>query len=129
MLVLFGGVGGLMVSVFTVTIIRFLQMISSGEVDVERIMLSIGSGFTLWVMAVIPLFIVSFVLLKYRGRMLGRDWIMTEKYRRYLGQMDAFREFVRLTHKNVLRFESKELRKESIASTRPYAIACGYIKK
>jgi hypothetical protein len=73
--------------------------------------------------------LVTFLLLKFRGRMLGRDWIMTEKYRRYIGQMDAFREFVRLAHKGKLRFESKELRKESIAITRPYAIACGFIKK
>jgi len=61
--------------------------------------------------------------------MLGRDWIMTTKYRRYLGQIDAYREFVRMTHKGVLKFESKELYMESMASTRPYAIACGYIKK
>jgi hypothetical protein len=129
MLFYFGVVGSLVVSVLSVLFMRFVQMINDGEVDFDRLGQSIYAAIGFWVISIIPMLFVSFVLLKYRGRMLGRDWIMTATYRRYLGQMDAFREFVRLTHKGTLKFESKELYEESLAHTRPYAIACGYIKK
>jgi hypothetical protein len=129
MLFTYGVLGSLMVSVLTVGTVRFFQMIQGGEVDFGRLTESLCASATFWLIMVIPMVFVSFILLKFKGRMLGRDWIMTPKYRRYLGQIDAFREFVRLTHKGKLHFESKELRKESIAVTRPYAIACGYIKK
>jgi hypothetical protein len=129
MLLVYGVVGSLAVSVLSIALIRFQQMASAGEVDLNRIVLSIESGVTLWLIMLLPMIIISFGVLKYKGRMLGREWIMTQKYQRYLGQIDAFREFVRLTHKDKLKFESVELKKESIAHTRPYAIACGYIKK
>jgi len=129
MLLSFGVVGSLFVSVLTVGGVRILQMINDGKVDMTRLMESICASFLIWLIMVIPMLFISFGLLKYKGKMLGRDWIITATYRRYLGQMDAFREFVRLTHKGTLRFESKELYEESLATTRPFAIACGYIKK
>lgn len=129
MLLLFGVLGSLSVCVLSVSIIRFFQMINGGEVDISRLGQSIYASMSFWLIAIVPMIFISFGLLKYRGLMLGRDWIMTDTYRRYLGQMDAFREFVRLTHKGTLKFESKDLYVESLAHTRPYAIACGYIKK
>jgi uncharacterized membrane protein len=129
MLLAFGVVANSIVSIVAVVAFRLLQMIVSGEVDLNRIGENIVSAAVFSLFLIIPMLFVSFGLLKYRGRMLGRHWIVTKKYKRYVGQMDAFREFVRLTHKDELRFESKELKKESIALTRPYAIACGYIKK
>lgn len=128
MLVVYGVISGLVVSVVSVVGLRFVQMIDYGKVDVHRLTQSLGSGLIIWLLMILPLLLVSYLILKYRGRMLGRDWIMTPKYRKYLSQMDAFREFVRLTHKGNLEFESKELYEESMAVTRPYAIACGYIK-
>jgi hypothetical protein len=129
MIVSFGVLGSLFVSVSVVAVARFLQMIDGGEVDVSRLMESLCAGAVLWLMMLVPMLFISFGLLKFKGKMLGRDWVMTKKYRRYLGQIDAFREFVRMTHKGNLKFESKELYTQSIAITRPYAIACGYIKK
>jgi uncharacterized membrane protein len=129
MLVSFGALGSLFVCVIVVVTARFMQMIDGGEVDAGRLLDSMRSSVLLWLMMLIPMLFISFGLLKFRGKMLGRDWVMTKKYRRYLGQIDAFREFVRMTHKGNLKFESKELYTESLAITRPYAIACGYIKK
>ena len=102
MLFSYGVIGSLVVSVATVGGVRFLQMINGGEVDVNRFMMSISASVMLWLMSIVPMIIITFGLFKFRGRMLGRDWIMTHKYRRYLGQMDAFREFVRMTHKGLL---------------------------
>jgi hypothetical protein len=129
MIFVFGVLGSIVVSTVTIVTFRLLQMLEGGEVDFGRIGESLVSSIYLSLLIMAPMIFSSFGLLKYRGKMLGRHWIVTEKYKRYVGQMDAFREFVRLTHKDKLRFESKELKKESIALTRPYAIACGYIKK
>ncbi len=128
MLFKFGAVGGLIVSVIPLVSYRFMQMLNSGEVDVESLLQNAKSGLLFWIIALIPIVVISFFLLRFRGKMLGRSWLLTSNFKRYLGQLDAFREYVRLSHKEKLRFESKELKKESIARTRPYAIACGYIK-
>lgn len=129
MLFVFGVVGSFFVIILSILAFRISQMVHNGEVSIDTLSDNFVNGITIWLIFIIPMIIISFGLFKFRGRMLGRDWIMTAKYRRYLGQMDAFREFVRLTHRDKLRFESKELKKEAIALTRPYAIACGYIKK
>lgn len=129
MIFMFGVIGSLVVVLISIVSVRLVQMILAGEVDLSRIISSSSSALSLWGIVVLPMLFISFGVLKYRGRMLGRHWIMTKKYKRYVAQMDAFREFVRLTHKDKLKFESKELKRESIALTRPYAIACGYLKK
>jgi len=125
----YGVLGSLAVCVTSVGVIRFSQIVSAGEVNINRLMMSIGASISIWFIMIVPMVFITFGLFKFRGRMLGRDWILTKKYRRYLGQLDAFREFVRMTHKGQLKFESKELYKEAMANTRPYAIACGYIKE
>ena len=127
MLLWLGVLGTIVVGVSSAT--RLIEMSLTGEVDVDRLMQSMSAALALSVLMIIPMLFVSYWLLKFRGHMLGRKWMFTDKFSRYLGQINAFREFVKLTHKGSLRFESKELKNESIAITRPYAIACGYIKK
>ncbi len=129
MLFTYGVLGSFLVCTMTVGVVRFSQIVFGGQIDVDRLVMSLRSSALLWLIAVVPMLFVTYALFKFRGRMLGRDWILTHKYRRYLGQMDAYREFVRMTHKGILKFESKELYRESLVSTRPYAIACGYTKK
>lgn len=110
-------------------ILRLIWMLDKGELVIGDFMGSVSNSFIFWMIAAIPSLIASFFLLRFRGRMLGRYWLLTSKYRRYLEQFEAYREFVRLTHKGKLRFDSKTLEKESIAQTRPYAIAFGYSKR
>jgi hypothetical protein len=129
MLFIFGFVASFIVIEVTIISVRLMQMIGAGEVSTNRLIDSASSGISFWILAVLPILFISFGLLKFKGRMMGREWIMTSRYKRYLSQIDSFREFVRLTHKNRLKFESKELHKESVALTRPYAIACGFIKE
>ena len=108
--------------------VRMFNMLDMGELVIGDFMTSIENGFVLWVIMALPSIIASFFLLRFRGRMLGRYWLLTDKYDRYLEQFEAYREFVRLTHKGKLHFDSKTLEKESLAQTRPYAIAFGYAK-
>lgn len=129
LLFIFGALIGLGLSVAPLLIVRLIQLLNSGQVEPDRLVQTIQSGATFWGLALLPLIVVSFFLLRFRGWVLGRNWVLTASFQRYLGQIDAFREFVKLTHKGKLRFESKELREHSIAITRPYAIACGFVKK
>jgi len=108
--------------------VRMFNMLDMGELVIGDFMTSIENGFVLWVIMALPSIIASFFLLRFRGRMLGRYWLLTDKYDRYLEQFEAYREFVRLTHRGKLHFDSKTLEKESLAQTRPYAIAFGYAK-
>jgi len=112
-------------SIFGASVYRMLDV---GELIASDFVSSVGNAFMLWMIVALPCVIASFFLLRFRGRMLGRYWLLTSKYERYLEQFEAYREFVRLTHKQKLRFDSKTLEKESIAQTRPYAIAFGYAK-
>ena len=128
LLLQFAVLGGLVICIIPLLSFRVLEMLRDGEVDVSSLTDSLVSGLLFWAMAVAPLLFISFVLLRFRGKMLGREWLMTKHSFHYLGQLDAYREFVRLVHKNRLRFDSKNMEKESKAETKPYAIAFGYIK-
>lgn len=128
MLVKFGLIGGLLLSVIPLALARTYTMINLGEVSFHLLADHILNGITAWLLFLFPLLIVSYLLLRLSGRMMGRRWLLTTKFYRYLGQLEAYREFVRLTHKNKLRFESKALEKDSIAETKPYAISLRYIK-
>jgi hypothetical protein len=108
---------------------RMYVTLDGGELIFGDFGQSIKNSFVLWSIMAVPSIIVSYFLLRFRGRMLGRYWLLTAKYERYLAQLEAYREFVRLTHKGKLHFDSKTLEKESLAQTRPYAIAFGYAKK
>lgn len=129
MLFKFGVLGGLVVAVVPLFMIRLGQMIAEGAVEMHIMTDHIVSGLYIWVVALIPLLIVSFVLLRFSGWMLGRTWLLTPSFKHYLVQLETYREYVRLTHKNKLQFESKHLTKESLARTKPYAIALGYVKE
>lgn len=128
MLGVFGIIWSFLLSTFPIVTIRLLQMLNSGEVDVAQLYVSFNSAIMLWLIALPIILFFSFFLLRLRGRMLGRDWMMTDKLRRYVSQLEAYREFVRLTHRDKLRFESPELKKEARAKTLPHAIAFGYVK-
>lgn len=129
MLVQFAFVAGLLVSTLSLLIFRLLQMLNDGEVELGLLLDSLINGLIFWVLCLVPLIIISFVLLRFRGKMLGRKWLLTKHSFHYLGQLDGYREFVRLVHRDELRFDSDKMKQESKAETRPYAIALGYVKE
>jgi hypothetical protein len=129
MLLLFGAGAGLLIAVVSLVSWRFSEMLIEGKVDFGYLFETKINAFWMWLILVVPLLITSFFLLRLRGKMLGRSWLLTDKYKRYQGQLISFHEFVRLTNKGKLKFESKELETESRLQTRPYAIALGYEKE
>lgn len=129
MLFVFTVIGGLSATIIPLVIVRMFQLFNSGKIDFDRISQTAESGLLFYLYFFPVIIIIGFLMLRFRGRMLGRSWLLTPNYKRYLNQMDAFREFVRLTHSGKLEFETKELKESSIAHTRPYAIAFGFVKK
>ncbi len=124
----YGFLASFILSVVPLFIIRFMQMVNFGEIDLGGLESTLKNGLLFGVIIFLPTIIVSFFLLRLSGKMLGRRWIVTPEFRRYLGQIDAYREFVRLSCKNSLEYSDSELKKEAIRKTKPYAIALGYIK-
>lgn len=123
----FGVLSSLLVSLVSITILRIFQMFDRGEVDFGMLAEHWMNALVVWLIMLVPIIIVSFGVLRFRAKLLGRHWLMTKKYRRYMNQIIAYKEFVRLTHKKKLKFESRELEKESRVKTKPYAIALGFI--
>jgi hypothetical protein len=128
MIVSFGLMYSFVLIFASILAVRILRMLDTGELIIGDFVTSLENSFLLWAIVALPCIAISFFLLRFRGRMLGRYWLLTPKYERYLEQFEAYREFVRLTHKGKLHFDSKTLEKESLAQTRPYAIAFGYAK-
>ncbi len=129
MLLIFGVLSSFIISVVSVGMWSFVQMLEFGELDFGHILEHQLNSLQIWLTLLIPIIIVSFFILRFRGRMLGRLWLLKKTNRHYINQMIAFKEFVRLSNKNKLRFESDELQKESTVHTRPYAIALGFTKE
>jgi hypothetical protein len=126
MLIVFGGLWSLFIAITSTVTYRFIVMLQSGEIDLSQLVNAATQSSALWVMVLPVLLVGSFFLLKFGGKMRGRKWVMTHKTEHFLKQICAFREFTRLSLKGRLRFESKELREESISATNAYAHAFGY---
>lgn len=123
----FAVVGSLVLALGSLGIYRFVQILMSGSIDVELLVKHELNALGIWLIMLPLIVTVGFCLLRMRGSLLGRHWLLTPKFRRYVNQLIAFKEFVRLTQKGKLRFESKELEKDTILGTRPYAIALGFV--
>lgn len=129
MLLQFGLTFSLLLAVIPLLMVRIFSMLQIGKIDIAELMMYLRNGLFFWIIFIIPSIILSFILIRFRGRMLGRYWLLTPQYLRYLEQFEAYREFVRLTHRNKLRFENAALKKESLLATKPYAVALGYSKE
>lgn len=122
----FGACASLCISIVSLSSWRFVEMLQSGEVDFSLLVDHAMNALSIWGILLVPLLLISFFLLRLRGKLLGRHWLLTKSYRRYLNQLIAFKEYIRMTNKHILRYESKELEKETTLRTKPYAIALGY---
>ena len=77
----------------------------------------------LLLMLALPVLIFVIVVRLLQSRSLGRSWIAEKKLKRYWTHIIGFRQFVYLSEKEKLTFESKSLKKTSEINTLPYAIA------
>lgn len=76
-----------------------------------------------------PAFFMAGIVLNYmKGRIVGREWIITPKLKRLWPQIVGFRQYVRLVENDRLEFQAKHLAEVSKNDTLPYAVALGFVK-
>ncbi len=68
------------------------------------------------------------ILAIIRGRIIGRDWIITEKLEKLWPQLVGFRQYIQLVEADKLAFHSSHLETMSKNDILPYAVALGYVK-
>jgi hypothetical protein len=129
-------VGAFRVALLLATFIYFVPMIiawilitvDSGTVDIQILLVLIFFAIMLTVFTSIPFFIAGCVLQYIRGRILGRQWIVTPKLARMWPQIVGFREYVKLVENERLEFYSEQLETTTKNDLLPYAVALGFVK-
>jgi hypothetical protein len=76
----------------------------------------------------VPLFISAMILVLIRSKIVGREWIITEKLRRLWPQIVSYRQYIQLVEADKLEFQSKQLETASKNDILAYAVALGYVK-
>jgi Predicted membrane protein (DUF2207) len=76
----------------------------------------------------VPFYVASMLLCLLRGRIVGREWIITDKLERLWPQIVGYRQYVQLVENEKLEFQTEELKKIGKNDTLPYAVALGFVK-
>ncbi|MCA9324188.1 DUF2207 domain-containing protein [Candidatus Saccharibacteria bacterium] len=129
-------IGVVKVILFMFAILIFLPIlslwgvsaISAGTTDLERLLSFAKLALVLSGILALPFFGIAALIYIQRGRIVGCDWIITEKLGRQWSQIIGFRQYVQLVENEKLEFQSEELKKRSKNDTLPYAVALGFVK-
>lgn len=85
-------------------------------------------GFFISIYFFIPLYAFSMVLNHYRARVIGREWLITEKLKRHWPQIVGYRQYIKMLENDKLKFSSRSIKEQSKTSSLPYAVALGCVK-
>lgn len=86
------------------------------------------TSFTMVALLILPVLIFAIIIRLAQSHSLGRDWIAQKKLRQFWPHIIGFRQFVYLSEKEKLNFESKNLKKTSEINTLPYALVFRLVK-
>ncbi len=76
-----------------------------------------------------PAFFIAGMILNYfKGRVIGRECMITPKLKRLWPQIVGFRQYVRLVENDRLEFQARRMAEVSKNDTLPYAVALGFVK-
>ena len=109
-------------------ILYVLASLQTGTFNLEMTLTALMLALALCVFSLVPLFIASMILAIIRGRIIGRDWIITETLERLWPQLVGFRQYIQLVEADKLAFHSSNLETSSKNDILPYAVALGYVK-
>lgn len=101
----------------------FYGLVTQGGSDFTNIDNVVYTSLMMSLAATVPILGFVIVVRFLQSRSLGRSWIAENKLRRFWPHIIGFRQFVCLSEKEKLNFESKTLKKTSEINTLPYAIA------
>lgn len=105
-----------------------LGTLNNGTVDFQILAGFVLAGLVLSGIFFLPFFIVGILLFYIRGRIIGREWIITPKLERLWPQIIGYRQYVRMVENERLEFNTKDLAQVSKNDTLPYAVALGFVK-
>ncbi len=108
--------------------IWILGTLANGTVDFKVMVGFLTAALVLSGMFLLPFFITGMILFYVRGRITGREWIITPKLERLWPQIIGYRQYVRMVENERLEFNSKDLAQISKNDTLPYAVALGFVR-
>ncbi|MBP6962650.1 DUF2207 domain-containing protein [Candidatus Saccharibacteria bacterium] len=100
----------------------------NGATDSEMLIKLLVGAFFISIYFFIPLFVISVILNYYRAKIVGRQWLITEKLKRHWPQIVGYRQYVKMLENNNLKFNAKSLAEHSKTTSLPYAVALGFVK-
>ncbi len=108
-------------------ILFILATLDTGTADFALLATLMITAFFVSLLLWLPFFIAAMILNYFRGRILGREWIITDKLKRLWPQLVGYRQYIKLVEADRLEFQSKELKEISKNESLPYAVAMGYV--
>jgi hypothetical protein len=105
-----------------------LITLHEGTANIESLGLFLLISVTFCIVSIIPFMVVSMILNILRGRIIGREWIVTKKLERMWPQIVGYRQYVQLVESEKLEFQTSQIKKVSKNETLPYAVALGFVK-
>ncbi len=123
------GLGLQIITIFIpLTILWVAATASSGAADIKILLWMWFIGLMICIFFFFPFVVAGAVLNYLRGRIIGREWIITPKLSRLWPQIVGYRQYIKLVENDRLEFYSKEMKKISRNDTLPYAVALGFVK-
>ncbi len=105
-----------------------ISVFLNGSSDFKVLGLVLLTAITACFVFIVPFICAAMLLHTLRGRIIGRDWIITDKLERLWPQIVGYRQYVQLVENDKLEFQTDELKKISKNDTLPYAVALGFVK-
>ncbi len=106
----------------------FLLTLQNGAFDFLMLFSVVFGSFIFSWILFLPFFLSACALEYVRGRITGRQWIVTPKLARMWPQIVGFREYVKQVENERLEFYSEQLEEKTKNDLLPYAVALGFVK-
>lgn len=106
----------------------FYGVVLQGGSDFSDIDDIVYTSLMILLVLIVPVLIFVVIVRLLQSRSLGRSWVAEPKLKRFWPHIIGFRQFVYLSEKEKLNFESKSLKKSSEVNTLPYAVSFRLVK-
>jgi hypothetical protein len=106
----------------------FFGAVENGATDFSTLGTLLLIGFMVSVFLFVPFYVACMVMNYFRGRVVGREWIITPKLKRLWPQIVGYRQYIKMVENEKLEFSSKSLKSVSKNKSLPYAVALGFVK-
>lgn len=102
--------------------------VDNGATDTNMLKNLLIGGFFISIYFFVPLYAFSMALNHFRARVIGREWLITDKLKKHWPQIVGYRQYIKMLEDDSLKFNTKSLAEHSKTSSLPYAVALGFVK-